>query len=443
MTDGGSFVNSGTYGCVFKPPVKCQRKKTSSIILNAAGKIFPDEHSFKEEYAELKKVRKLDPKHLFTVPYLGHCKVNAKDFKPTDETDKCLRHISPTRRIYNQLIYQYGGIDLSEYYKFPAKHFIYFEDFVQLFVPLLEGLRLMGTKKVAHVDIKPENMLIDTTLPKIYLIDFGLSTPFNLLKYETNFHDHEYPYYPPEFKLLSAYRAGAPIQPDAVYATFMRNFRFYNQAKFIAWMEKRWPTYSKEAAAFIQSFATRSQADMTLQFDRVFVEKLDSYSLAMTLIEIIFRLESSKNLSFKTPGGANFLEKLLSQCLFPMVRPDAYQRMSITEAIPVLNGLLFPPAPSRIPSPTPKTHPAPVPPKTTPVNLPPVVPGLPPVVSPTLQAKLPKSYTDCAKMKGKDIQALLKQLKLPAYGTKDVLCRRLMNHIVSVGVPVSASLAAP
>lgn len=429
MTDGGSFINSGTYGCVFKPPIKCQRKKTNSIILNAAGKIFPDEHSFKEEYAELKKVRKLDPKHLFTVPYLGHCKVQAKDFKPTDETDKCLQHISPTRKIYNQLIYQYGGIDLSEYYKFPSKYFIYFEDFVQLFVPLFEGLRLMGTKKIAHVDIKPENMLIDITIPKIYLIDFGLSTPFNLLKYETNFHDHEYPYYPPEFKLLSAYRSGTPIQPTAVYATFMRNFRFFNQTKFIDWLEKRWPTYSKEAMDFIQLFAARTQDTLVKQFESVFVEKLDSYSLAMTLIEIIFRLESSKNLTFKDTKGAMFLEKLMSQCLFPMIRPDAYQRMNVLEAIPVLNNLLSPPAPSHIPSPTFRHYSA------SSSSVSPPRPPAPPTLPVSLQAKLPKSYTDCMKLRTKDIQAFLKQLQLPVYGTKDLLCKRLMNKVLTAQAP--------
>ena len=430
MADGGSFVNSGTYGCVFKPPVKCQRKKTiSPTLLNAAGKIFPDEHSFKEEYTELKKVRKLDPKHLFTVPYLGHCKVHTKDFKPTDETDKCLRHISPSRHVYNQLIYQYGGIDLSEYYKFPAKNFIYFEDFVQLFIPLFEGIRLMGKKQVAHVDIKPENMLLDINIPKLYLIDFGLSTPFNLLKYETNFHDHEYPYYPPEFKIISALR-NPPMNAMTVHATFLRNFRFYNQAKFIPWLEKRWPTYSKEALAFIQQFEGKTQTldAFSAKFENEYVAKLDSYSIAMTLIEIIYRLEGSKNLIFKSPNGLHFLNKLLAQLLFPMIRPDASQRMSIEEAIPVLNNLIYPPAPSRIPSPSPTKSKRGRPPSRA---VPPIPSQPQPKLSNSIQDKLPKSYTDCAQLKTKDIQAFLKQLKLPVYGTKDILCKRLMNHILS------------
>jgi serine/threonine protein kinase len=314
--------------------------------------------------------------------------------------------------VYNQLIYQYGGIDLSTYYKFPNAHFIYFEDLMALFMPVMEGLNRMGEKRMAHVDIKPENMLLDLSIPKVYLIDFGLSTSFDLLRHEHTFHEHDYPYYPPEFKILSQFTQGS-YDPDVCYDLFMKNFQFYHTSQFIQWVEQRWPTYTNEIRDFLQVFTRHTHDTMLQEFESKFVQKLDSYSLAMTIVEIIYRLDTSKNLTLKNTSN-DFIGKMLSQLLFPMIRPDAYQRMTISEAIRVFYDILYSKIPSHIRSPeyNPKMRSRKI-----------------PLASPPSPVKPPVSLGDCLVMKTRDIQMYLKHFKLPVSGTKTILCNRLMNYL--------------
>jgi len=443
--DGGSFVNSGTYGCVFNPPIKCFRKKNVSAMTNAAGKIFDDDKSFKDEYNELKKIHKLDPKYKFTVPYIGHCKVHTKDFQPSDEADKCTRHISQTKNKYTQLIYKFGGIDLNKYYKYPTRYFIHFEDFVRLFLPVMEGIRRLGDKKIAHVDIKPENLLLDLSVPKIYLIDFGLITPFNMLKDETYFHDHEYPYYPPEFKVLSLLKSGNYTVDEAM-DVFMKNFNFYNQAVFMKWVTSKWSTYTKTLRDFFESFVKSSLKDVQTLFEKAYVQKLDSYGLAMTLIEIIYRLSSTKQLVLKNPSK-DFTKHLLQQVLFPMIHPDPIKRMDINNAIPILEGLLTQYVTTPVPSPTqvPPVPPAPAAPAAPVPGSPPKKAPVIPVESPPSPTKPPLSLTECLNLKIKQIQELLKKFKLPTYGNKAALCKRLMDYLKTQPpyAPVPAVPAKP
>lgn len=427
--EGGAFVNSGTYGCVFNPPIKCFRKKNTSAIANAAGKIFDDDKAFKDEYNELKTIHKLDPKYTFTVPYLGHCKVQRKDFKSSDEVDKCTRHISLTKNKYTQLIYKFGGVDLNKYYKYPTRYFIHFEELIKLFIPMMEGLRRMGTKNVAHVDIKPENILLDLSVPKIYLIDFGLITPFDMLKHESYFHDHEYPYYPPEFKVMSLLRSGTYTTDNAMNV-FMKNFTFYNESVFMKWLTSKWPSYQKTLRQFFESFNKSTLGDVQKIFDLEYVQKLDSYGLAMTLIEITYRLTMSKQLVLKNPS-TDFTKQLLQQVLLPMIHPEPVKRMGIESAIPIIKTLLVAYAS------TPAPYPAVVPP-TSPIV--PVVPPnkaseppkkglLIPTESPPPPVKPPLSLTECLNLKGKEIKELLKRFNLPTYGTKTVICERLMKYL--------------
>ena len=424
--DGGAFVNSGTYGCVFNPPIKCYRKKSTATLTDAAGKLFDDDKAFKDEYNELKRIQKLDPTHEFTVPYIGHCKVHRKDFSPSDETDKCIRHISPSRDKYTQMIYKFGGIDLNKYYKSPSKTFIYFEDLIGLFLPLMEGIQRMVAKRVAHIDIKPENILLDVSVPKIYLIDFGLITPFNMIKYETHFLDHEYPYYPPEFKVLSLLESGN-YSVTAAMDVFLMNFRFYNQSVFVKWVTSKWPNYLNELKRFFKQFTTSTLGNTQKIFEESYVDTIDSYGLAMTMIEVLYRLMSAKQIVLKN-SSKDFLNPLLTQVLFPMIHPDPLKRMTVDTAVPMLKKLL------KDVSPPPTTAPAP---PASPVVAP--TPGIPrkpsePRKTTSSEAapsapRPPLSLTKCLNLKLKEIQEFLRKFKLPVYGTKQAACKRLMDYL--------------
>jgi serine/threonine protein kinase len=416
---GGAFINAGTYGCAFSPPLKCKDpKKNPPATKKSIGKVFSKKDSFETEIKEMKKIKTFDPTFQFTVPYLNDCMVNRSDFKPTDETVKCNRHITSSQSVYPQIMYQYGGIDLANIYEKPDKYPFELDTLFALCLPVFKGIQKMGVAKYTHVDIKPPNMLLDitSTPPKVYLIDFGLLTKFDDLKYQFYLHTHRYPYYPPEFKIYDSHRKGI-FETRTILQLCMDNFNYFNQMEFFRWMSKRWPGYMVELQSAIQAMHTLSFADFMKDFDNEIVHKVDSYGIAITLVELAYRFETFIPTKLKLKNRA-FYEDCLQTVLFPMIHPNVYTRIPIDEAIVRLEDLLKKYFGTPSPPPPPKKK-KPVPPPHPPSN------RTPSPASPTRPS--PLSMEQCMTFKLSELHEYLEKHQLPKYGKKEVLCQRLMK----------------
>ena len=180
------YIAEGSYGCVFSPLLKClNNKKTTS---NQASKIFNNRDSMEEEKKLAEKINKIDTNGKWTVPYYGSCFINVKQTRPNDNINKCnkyAKHIPITE----QLIYKNGGIDLNHFINnFELlKNTLFIDDLIPLFYNLLKGLKTLNEKQLAHCDIKPPNMLYDYDESKFYIIDFGLTTPYNKISSFSNY----------------------------------------------------------------------------------------------------------------------------------------------------------------------------------------------------------------------------------------------------------------
>ena len=441
---GGAFINSGTYGCAFSPPLKCKKntfhaypRDNDTFVSKVIGKVFSDANAFSAELAEIERIDRFDPSHIFTVPFLGNCKTHKNSFKPSDETPKCHRHLTPTRAIYNQLMYEYGGYDLATLYEKPANQSIVIDDLVRAYLPILEGILRMQTAGYAHADIKPPNMLIDPTATqqtlKLYLIDFGLLTPLKDLKIQFFLHEHHYPYYPPEFRIFNSVRRGI-YEHRSILQMCLDNFSFFHTGTFMQWINKRWPRYLLELDTAVLFLIKMPFHQLVLDFDDEYAKKVDLYGLGMSIVEIIFRLETTFPNHLHVSSSA-FLDRLLTEVLFPMIHPNVFYRITVQDAIDrikkIFPSLSMAKAQAHAP---PRAHP--IKPK-KPVKshaikdghtaLPnkPNVPSPASPASPTRPVSISKQ--ECAKLKVSQIREMLEKHQLPKYGTKQVMCERLVE----------------
>jgi len=173
------------------------------------GKIFPDAaEAQSEKHIQEEVVHKLDPESKFTVKLLNSCSLDIKE--SFDDCPHIVDKDSPLSPMkYEQLIYAYGGISLDTYLKNNKPTPKRIKKLLEAFLPIFEGIKKLNFESShIHQDIKPTNILVDTSNKhlKVYLVDFGLMTELKLVYTDVNNFclNYPYPYYPPEYKLGSA-----------------------------------------------------------------------------------------------------------------------------------------------------------------------------------------------------------------------------------------------
>jgi serine/threonine protein kinase len=199
--NGGEYLGSGTYGCIFYPAIRCKNGKQ----LDGVGKIFSDDDEQKVESNVGKKTRTVDPQGSFLNILTDECDVTKAEILRNDPSKQC-KHLSSLSTTYNQLIYKEKGMDLDKFIRRNKRNYCLFDQVIIDYVTnLLKGVQLMQDHRLAHMDIKPENILVTDNTNKLLLIDFGLTRPFQDI-YDTQKSDYlmrySYHIYPPEFKVF-------------------------------------------------------------------------------------------------------------------------------------------------------------------------------------------------------------------------------------------------
>lgn len=228
VQSGGKFIAKGAYKCVFNPPIKClgdtTRYSGTSNQNNYVSAVMLKEDA-DEELSELNKILPIiDSDKEFTIQNVHMCKLGDLDSseEPPEDFINC-DNISHINRISEypyedyrgdgdkdlvQLIFPYGGKDLSVIKKTLNSESIQVMDLFINFISILEGVKKMKDKGYIHGDIKPPNILYNKQTKKYYLIDFGLSKkiseifsdPWNEFYYSHTVGSTNgigYPYWPP------------------------------------------------------------------------------------------------------------------------------------------------------------------------------------------------------------------------------------------------------
>lgn len=192
-----ALIGEGSYGCIYKPALKC-KNKFGIEGTNTVSKLFEDDTEFKSQTRVNQTVKSIDPKNLFTVPVYGTCTVNKTNIR-----FKC-GHTSNQRMNYEQIIYGYGGTSLMDIMKNKPGNYKKFKKIFLMMGPILNGISKLIDRNLIHGDIKPDNIVIRGN--RAYLIDFGLMMLGNELfsSSKSTILNYDYPYYSPDYKLFLA-----------------------------------------------------------------------------------------------------------------------------------------------------------------------------------------------------------------------------------------------
>lgn len=265
------FLASGSYGCIYKPHLKCtgNSKKISS---ETVGKIFEEEAQFLEEKKLSAWIQKIDPKHEFTLPYLGHCdaEIKKKDALACEHID-----VVDELDSYKQIIHKYGGKDLLRIMKVKKGSPTIFQQYMKIILPVIIGINKINQQKYAHLDIKPDNILFDGK--KMYLIDFGLVKNYKSIYVKKNNYilSHNYPFYPPEFKAYVNKSLKEFV--TSFYANFYYTFTLQGGRKI---------NVGSALSTYINYSEDEQRNDLRELFKnkRKYSNKIDTYSIGMLLL---------------------------------------------------------------------------------------------------------------------------------------------------------------
>lgn len=186
------LIGQGTFGCVYQPPLECKVKPPMDINPDSISKLMAKKDADKELKIG-KIIDAIDPLERFHLNITHSCQVKKN---PRD-------HCSGGKGTL--IIYPYGGINLSEYFK--NRHINNSKKFMRNLSNLFRGLHKMSKNKFYHFDIKNNNILVleDNDTYKFRYIDFGLSESIqqDTENYRNDLFIAEQSYLPVEIFLLT------------------------------------------------------------------------------------------------------------------------------------------------------------------------------------------------------------------------------------------------
>ena len=164
------IIGKGSYGCVFKPPIPCKYLHNFDLKHKNDIMKFVDtslENNIKEEEISY-VVRKIDPQSDYFIP-LSNDKCVVKEIKVLS---KCEKYVEAVNNVpYRGIFVKYGGLTLDDYLD---NHPISLDTTFNFLLHLADGIQILHDNNIVHLDIKPNNVVIDQDL-NIRIIDFGLS----------------------------------------------------------------------------------------------------------------------------------------------------------------------------------------------------------------------------------------------------------------------------
>lgn len=185
-------VGEGTFGCVHKPSLEC--KEPNIDYTNKVSKIMTSD-SANDELKEFKLLNKIDKEneHFLGTPIkcnLKHTAKNLIDISKCRNSNKY--HPNTSKELIKLLIMEDGGVNCEQYLYSLRNSASDAETkknnlalFYMHFYNIFKSIEFFNKKKVAHRDIKLQNIVYNDKTEVMKMIDFGLLSSYKNAKHES------------------------------------------------------------------------------------------------------------------------------------------------------------------------------------------------------------------------------------------------------------------
>lgn len=176
---GGAYVDEGSFGCVYRPALRCEGSKTRKK--NKVSKLLSKKDAM-YEYKTSRLIDKIDPSFIYHLKPPTMCKPATPDTKNDNQLSECFiaalygaPHDKHWKERMRLLQYPDGGISLDglvdKLYDKKIEPLKMISEMKNLFY----GLADMYKKRFIHGDIKFNNIVVNPKTYRYNFIDFGTS----------------------------------------------------------------------------------------------------------------------------------------------------------------------------------------------------------------------------------------------------------------------------
>jgi hypothetical protein len=201
---GGKFLDQGSYGCGFAPPLRCKGEK--KVALGEFSKLMESEEAAKE-FKIHEMLEPIDPHQIYFLYPSKICRPEP-DIDPHIDKNTTYKNLkkcdlitidNPDARL---LFSKDGGKDLSKLGNLQAGDY---SDFFAEQIQLLNGLRVLHTNHICHLDIKDKNIVVKMEGGTFHFryIDFGFVIKTSDLFVPRRRYENYYRIWAPEMKYIN------------------------------------------------------------------------------------------------------------------------------------------------------------------------------------------------------------------------------------------------
>jgi len=277
---GGRIVFSGSYGCAFRPAIRCkgEAERRPGMISKLMNKEFAQaEYFFKGRFEPI------DP-HMEYFYYPETMCV--PDLTPNEEDNFSACTVLNARSKPTLLLSRDGGVDLSHIQLASEDYVPFFSSLMTLF----DGLVLLHSRGVVHMDIKPPNIVSKRAADGSFItryIDVGISDTISRAverpPYDT------YAYWPFDLRLIHpSFRSGRADVTEEMISDYYNSF-MYNGPMFPSWLYSM-PNGGLLTTTWCERFIQLA-ARGGFPKERV-ITGVDLFALGRTIAEVYARLTS-------------------------------------------------------------------------------------------------------------------------------------------------------
>jgi serine/threonine protein kinase len=178
------IIGEGSYGCVHKPSIHCTNPPNPGFdYKNYVSKIMKTKNA-EQELEEFVIIKNIDPKDEYHSGEPILCKPRLDEANVKADISRCehikIAEVEDEPDKYSLLVLKFGGPDLKALCnKYLIKYLEKDKDtridkFWLEVHHLIKGLKFFKDNGIVHNDIKPQNILFNSTNGKMRYIDFGL-----------------------------------------------------------------------------------------------------------------------------------------------------------------------------------------------------------------------------------------------------------------------------